>query len=159
VEGELFIGGDALARGYLGRPGATAESFVPDPHSQSGTRLYRTADRARWRDEDTLEFLGRVDGQIKVRGHRVECGEVEHVLQSHPQVRDAVVVPRYRGAECDRLDARVVAEPGSDPRALTAWLEARLPHYMIPRILVVTGLTRTLNGKTERTPVKEGTRS
>ena len=104
VTGELYTGGDGLARGYAGNAAATARAFVPDP-SGHGTRLYRTGDLARWRADGTLEFAGRVDDQIKIRGFRVEPGEVEAVLRSHPGVREAVVLVggRRRAAAPDRL--------------------------------------------------------
>ena len=104
VTGELYTGGDGLARGYAGNAAATARAFVPDPTGH-GTRLYRTGDLARWRADGTLEFVGRADDQIKIRGFRVEPGEVAAVLRSHPAVRDAVVMVagERRAAAPDRL--------------------------------------------------------
>ncbi|HYW07111.1 MAG TPA: amino acid adenylation domain-containing protein, partial [Longimicrobium sp.] len=97
--GELLVGGEGVARGYLGRPGATAERFVPDPHAMiPGARAYRTGDRVRWRSDGTLDFLGRIDRQIQLRGHRIEPGEIEAVLTAHPGVAAAVVEPRDGGA-------------------------------------------------------------
>src|SRR5690606_14898783 len=107
--GELCLGGEGLARGYLGRPALTADRFVPDPYGPPGSRLYRTGDRVRLRPDGMLEFLGRFDTQVKVRGFRVEPGEVEAALLTHPGVRQAVVT-----ADGERLAAYVVGPAGPD---------------------------------------------
>ena len=114
MPGELVIGGPGVARGYLNRPQVTAERFLPDQFSaQTGTRYYRTGDRVRWRQDGTLEFLGRLDLQVKVRGVRIEPGEVEAVLASLPGVREAAVAPRGEPGD-ERLVAWVVAGEGVD---------------------------------------------
>jgi len=156
VPGELFVGGEGVARGYLGRPGLTAERYFPDPFSRAlGARLYRTGDRARWRPDGTLEFLGRIDQQVKVRGHRVEPGEIECALSRHPEVAAAAVQPREDGADGRRLVAYVVPARGAErgglvPR-LREWLRGELPEYMLPAALVVMeALPLTPNGKVDR---------
>src|SRR5207244_4298865 len=118
IPGELYIGGDGLARGYLNRPGLTAEMFIPDPFSgAAGARLYRTGDLARYRPDGNVEFLGRLDGQVKIRSFRVEPGEVETVLGQHPAVRQAVVVARADRPDARRLVAYVVAAGDRAPDA------------------------------------------
>ncbi|GAA2526057.1 non-ribosomal peptide synthetase [Winogradskya humida] len=148
--GELFIGGGHLARGYLGRPALTADRFVPDPLTP-GSRLYATGDLVRWRGDGTLEFRGRRDGQVKVRGFRVELGEVETRLREHPGVRDAAVI-LWR----DRLVAYLA---GSGPDR--DWLAGRLPEYLIPAVFVpMDELPRTVGGKLDpaRLPDPDGHR-
>jgi acyl-coenzyme A synthetase/AMP-(fatty) acid ligase/acyl carrier protein len=151
VPGELLLGGDAVARGYLARPGLTAERFVPDPFStEGGARLYRTGDRARWLAGGEVEYLGRTDEQVKVRGFRIEPGEVEAVLSQHPEVREAVVVVREVAPGDRRLVAYVVAEEVG-PAELRAHLKGRLPEYMVPgAVVVLEALPLTPSGKVAR---------
>jgi acyl carrier protein len=139
IAGELFVGGDGLARGYLDRPDLTAERFVPDPLGREpGARLYRTGDRARWGSDGNLEFLGRLDTQLKIRGFRVEPGEVEVVLAEHPSVASAVVQARPSRAGGVVLAAYVVPASGPVSDAeLRAWLRDRLPAFMQPSSLTV----------------------
>ncbi|MBK8001069.1 MAG: AMP-binding protein [Verrucomicrobia bacterium] len=133
VTGELMIGGDGLAVGYLNRPELTAERFVMDP-GRPGKRLYRTGDLARWRPDGTLECLGRMDSQVKIRGHRIELGEIETVLVTHEKVGEAVVTSQRRGTGDSHLVAHVVRRGNFDPSSdeLREHLARRLPAYMIP---------------------------
>ncbi|QDE88854.1 non-ribosomal peptide synthetase [Myxococcus xanthus] len=153
VPGELYIGGEGVARGYWRRPELTAERFVPDPLSSvPGARMYRTGDRVRLRPSDVLEYLGRVDFQVKVRGHRVEPGEVEAALIELPGVASAVVVLREDGTTGPRLVGYVTghdAVPETEP--LRASLAQRLPAHMVPSALVALArLPLTANGKVDR---------
>jgi predicted NodU family carbamoyl transferase len=128
-----------VARGYLHRPDLTAEKFGPDPFShRPGARLYKTGDLARFRPDGRIEYLGRLDQQVKVRGFRIELGEIEARLRDHPDVREAVVVARQESADDLRLIAYVVAasSPGPRPESLRAYLEERLPEYMLPAAYV-----------------------
>jgi amino acid adenylation domain-containing protein/non-ribosomal peptide synthase protein (TIGR01720 family) len=152
VWGELYAGGDGVARGYLARPALTAERFVPDPWGRGG-RLYRTGDLVRWRPDGVLEFLGRRDGQVKVRGHRVELGEIETALAGHPAVREAVVVLREDRPGDRRLAAYVTAVSGAaaDPAELRSHLAARLPEPFVPAaFMILDRLPLTPNGKVDR---------
>jgi amino acid adenylation domain-containing protein len=151
VPGELYIGGVGVARGYHRRPALTAERFVPDPYGGAGGRLYRTGDAVRWRPDGTLEFLGRLDGQVKLRGQRIELGEIEAALRDLPGVREAVVLVREDTPGDRRLVGYLVADPASEPAAVRAALQRRLPEYMVPAAYVtVDALPVTANGKLDR---------
>ena len=155
--GELCVGGDGLAAGYLNAPELTRDKFVPDPFDgDPDARLYRTGDRARRRPDGDLEFLGRIDDQVKILGHRVEPGEVEAVLRSHPEVRQALVA----ASADDRGETRLVGYViGNDPDAPSAavlkeHLGIRLPPYMIPSIFVhVEAFPLSPNGKVDRSAI------
>src|SRR5215831_667284 len=153
VVGEICIGGDGLARGYHGRVEMTAERFIPDGLSYgAGGRLYRAGDKGRYRRDGVIEYVGRIDHQVKVRGHRIELGEVEAVLRQHGRVREAVVVASGEGAE-KRLIAYVVGEEGVEgsERELRRYLKENVPEYMIPSVFVmVEKLPVNLNGKVDR---------
>ena len=152
VPGELFIGGAGVARGYVGAPARTAERFVPDPFGAPGGRLYRTGDLCRFHPDGSLEFLGRVDDQVKVRGYRVEPGEIEGVLAEHPDVESAVVVLHGSGQEA-RLVAYVVthADPAPAHEELTAHARRHLPDYMLPGLFIpLERLPLNRHGKLDR---------
>ncbi|WP_420130057.1 amino acid adenylation domain-containing protein, partial [Longimicrobium sp.] len=149
--GELYLGGAGVARGYLDRPAATAAVFVPDAFSATpGARMYRTGDRARLRG-GVLEFMGRVDRQVKVRGFRVEPEEVEAVLRTHPAVREAAVLLREDAPGRTRLVGYAAADEGVTPELLRAHLAGRLPAYMVPEAMIVlASLPVTPGGKVDR---------
>ncbi|HKH46547.1 MAG TPA: amino acid adenylation domain-containing protein [Thermoanaerobaculia bacterium] len=160
VPGELWTGGDGLARGYLGRPDLTAERFVPDPFGR-GQRLYRTGDLAHWRPDGAIEFLGRIDQQVKIRGFRIEIGEVETALGSHPEVAATAVLVREDLPGGKGLVAFVVRRPPDAPEngpgspdlvaALRTHLQARLPEPMMPALFVeVPELPLSPTGKVDR---------
>ncbi len=149
--GELFIGGDGLAQGYLRRPGATAERFLPDPFAKTpGARLYRTGDLARRRTDGRITFVGRTDTQVKVHGHRIELGEIEAALERHRSVRRAAVLVDGDSAQA-RLVAYVEAAPGTTSDGLREALLRWLPSYCVPHVFVVLdALPLTPNAKVDR---------
>jgi amino acid adenylation domain-containing protein len=152
VVGELYLGGAGLGRGYLGQPARTAERFVPDPFAaRPGERLYRTGDLARWLDGGELEFLGRADDQVKLRGYRIEPAEVEKALLGHPAVRAAAVAVRADRADGGRLVGYVVRATDETVSGIRGWLAERLPAYLVPGDLVVLDeLPLTPWGKLDR---------
>ncbi|MEH1098493.1 non-ribosomal peptide synthetase [Micromonospora sp. CPCC 205561] len=149
--GEIAIGGRVLARGYLHRPALTAERFVPDPHGAASGRLYLTGDRGRLDVDGAVTFLGRDDGQVKIRGHRVELGEVEVAVKAVPGLADAVVVAHGRPGAERRLVAYAVAGPGGWPADVHGQLTSALPAHMVPVAVVpVDGFPTTPSGKVDR---------
>jgi aspartate racemase len=154
AEGELHIGGDGVARGYINQPEMTAEKFIRDPFSKHpGARLYKTGDLARYLPGGEIEFVGRRDFQVKIRGFRVELGEIEAVLATHPAIRDAVVVAKVDASGDKRLLAYVVPvnPTETETRQWRSFLDERLPDYMVPSLFVtVEALPLTPNGKVDR---------
>ena len=154
VAGELCVGGVGVGRGYLNDPDQTRRSFLRDPFTQRrGARLYRTGDLARWRADGNLEFVGRVDHQVKIRGHRIELEEIEHVLAEHNNVQAAVVLARDDVVGEVRLIAHIVAASRREPKVneLRDFLKAKLPEYMIPTGFVfLDRLPLTAHGKVDR---------
>jgi AMP-binding enzyme/Phosphopantetheine attachment site/AMP-binding enzyme C-terminal domain len=159
VPGELCIGGVGVARGYMNRPALTAEKFLPDPvNADAGSRMFRTGDIGRWHENGTIEFMGRADHQVKVRGYRVELGEIEAVLAQHPQVRSAVVVQRPDTSGGTRLIGYVL--PGSneavDVQGVRTWLRTNLPDYMIPAVIITLAtFPTTPSGKVDRSALPD----
>lgn len=163
VAGELYIGGDGLARGYLKRPELTAEKFVPDPFAP-GKRMYRTGDLARWLPGGVVQYLGRQDHQVKLRGFRIELEEIENVLRRHPDVRDAAVALIDDGPGRQSLAGYVVLRSGYLDRTKSAafarYLNAKLPDYMVPVTYTrLDALPLTANGKVDRKSLPPPVRS
>ncbi|HEX8431330.1 MAG TPA: amino acid adenylation domain-containing protein, partial [Longimicrobium sp.] len=158
VVGEMYIGGAQVARGYLHQPALTAERFLPDPFSADpGARMYRTGDLGRWSEGGDIEFLGRNDAQVKVRGFRVELGEIEARLAEHPEVREAAVLARDEAAGGKQLVAYVVGD--APVEVLRAYLAERLPEHMVPAAFIrLDALPLSPNGKVDRKalPAPEG---
>ncbi|MFJ4068427.1 non-ribosomal peptide synthase/polyketide synthase [Pseudomonas sp. NPDC089996] len=153
--GELYIGGEGVARGYQNRPGQSAERFVPDPFGAPGTRLYRTGDLVRLREDGILDYLGRIDQQVKIRGFRIELGEVEAALRRQPGVEDALVVARD-SASGKQLVGYVVGEPSLSGDWLKMALRASLPDWMVPmQVMVLPAFPVTPNGKLDRKALPE----
>ncbi|MFQ4162309.1 non-ribosomal peptide synthase/polyketide synthase [Scytonema millei] len=153
VAGELHIGGDGLARGYLSRPELTAEKFIPNPFSnQPGERLYKTGDLVRYKSNGTIEYIGRIDHQVKVRGFRIELGEIEALLSQYPTVQQAVVIAKEIGGD-KRLVGYLVPQTQTTPvvSELRSFLKQQLPEYMVPSYFVVLdAFPLTPNGKVDR---------
>lgn len=151
VIGELYVGGDGLARGYYNRPELTAERFIPDPFSAvGGERLYRIGDLARWRADGNLEYLGRKDYQVKVRGQRIELGQIEATLSAHPSVEQAAVIAQSDSQET-RIVAYVTLRQKTTIEALREGLRQKLPEYMVPAAFVILeAMPLTPNGKLNR---------
>ncbi len=163
VAGELFIGGDGVARGYLNRAELTAERFIADPfRTDLAGRMYRTGDLARFRPDGILEVLGRTDHQVKIRGFRIELGEIEAVLTEHPSISTAVVIDRAAPAGGRRLVAYLTSASANAPGSseLRRHLRGRLPEYMLPALFVVLpAIPRTPNGKVDRAALPAPERS
>ncbi|MGY2334305.1 non-ribosomal peptide synthase/polyketide synthase [Pseudomonas sp. SDO5511_1_S431] len=154
VSGELYLGGEGLARGYLNRAALTAERFVPDPYSQTGGRLYRSGDLVRLRADDTADYLGRIDQQVKIRGFRIELGEIEARLKDCAQVREAVVIARDAGSGKQLLGYVTAVDAGAEQglvQRLREQLQQVLPDYMVPaHLMCLDQLPLTPNGKLDR---------
>jgi amino acid adenylation domain-containing protein/non-ribosomal peptide synthase protein (TIGR01720 family) len=154
IPGELYIGGDGLARGYVGAAGLTAERFIPNPLAASvGERLYRSGDLGRFLPDGDIEFLGRRDGQVKIRGFRIEPEEVESVLARHPEIRQSAVLAHGESSSDRRLVAYIAAVPGKhlDAALIREFLSTKIPEYMVPNeFLMMEQLPLTANGKVDR---------
>ncbi|BAY41877.1 amino acid adenylation domain-containing protein (plasmid) [Nostoc sp. NIES-2111] len=152
VAGELYIGGESLARGYLNQPELTTQRFITNPLSDGEQRLYKTGDRVRYLSDGNLEFLGRFDDQVKIRGYRIELGEISTALSQHPAVRESVVIAREQTPTEKRLVAYVVPTSHSvSDHDFRNFLKAKLPEYMIPASFVILkALPLTANGKLDR---------
>jgi len=157
--GELFVGGDGLARGYLNLEQLTAERFIADPYGSEGAKLYRTGDLVRQADDGTLEYLGRIDDQVKVRGFRIELGEIEHAMQQIPEVVHGIVVAAKRENGDTQLIGYYIAKQPLSKSSINEFLQGRLPEYMVPPLLVeVDHIPLTSNGKVDKKalPIPDG---
>ncbi|CAI6080263.1 Dimodular nonribosomal peptide synthase [Paenibacillus sp. JJ-100] len=156
VAGELYIAGEGLARGYLGRPDLTAERFVANPYGQPGSRMYRTGDLAQWLPDGSIDYLGRADHQIKIRGFRIELGEIESIIASYPGVAQVTVIAREDQPGNQRLAAYIVAEAGEcqteiDLSDIRAYVTDVLPDYMVPSaFMLLPEMPLTPNKKIDR---------
>jgi len=154
IAGELMIGGAGVARGYLGRPELTAERFIHHPiHGDGAVRLYRTGDLARYLPDGNIELLGRLDHQVKIRGHRVELGEIEALLNEHPGVRESVVIAKEIANGDKRLVAYIVPREGEKPtrQQLRQFAQVRMPDYMVPaQVVFMAEFPQTPNRKIDR---------
>ena len=154
VAGELYIGGDGVARGYLFRPELTREKFIPDPFSTDPeSRLYKSGDLCRYLPDGNIEYMGRMDHQVNIRGYRIELGEIEAVLKEYPQVRDSVVLARMDRPQDKQLAAYIVLKPSKTfvKSDLRSFLAERLPDYMLPSAFVILdAFPLTENGKVDR---------
>jgi natural product biosynthesis luciferase-like monooxygenase protein/amino acid adenylation domain-containing protein len=160
VAGEIYIGGQGLARGYAGKPELTAERFIPNPFaSKTGERLYRTGDLGRYRADGVIEYLGRKDEQVKVRGYRIELGEIEAELARHEGVKEAAVAVQEDLSGEKRLVGYVVMKPAAEnvgEAGLKQYLSWNLPEYMVPSLIMeIEELPRSLNGKLDRKALPE----
>ena len=160
VAGELMIGGEGLARGYHKRADMTAERFVPDPYSgEEGARMYASGDVVRRRAGGGIEYIGRQDNQVKVRGHRIEMGEIESEMRGHESVEESVVVAREGEGGEVKLEGYVVKKRGKEVsgRELRKYLKERMPEQMIPGVIVVMEeMPRTASGKVDRSRLPKG---
>ncbi|MGG3311073.1 amino acid adenylation domain-containing protein [Paenibacillus lautus] len=155
IAGELCISGAGLARGYISRPDLTEEKFVDNPFA-AGSLMYRTGDLARWLSDGTIEYLGRIDNQVKIRGQRIECGEIEHVLLGHPAVSEAVVMKRDAVSGSEYLCAYIVCSEPADHQELRDFAALRLPDYMVPQAVVeLPAMPLSPNGKIDRKALPE----
>ena len=151
VYGELLIGGLGVARGYLRRPELTADRFISDPFAGQGERVYKTGDLARYREDGSIEFLGRIDHQVKVRGYRIELADIESTLGRHPEVHQCVVVARDDRTGDKVLVAYVMLKRSGEETDFRAYLKSKLPEYMVPaQVVFLDELPLTPNGKVDR---------